>query len=136
MSLRLRWTLLSALGLALGLVAALVLGDPIDAVVGMILVTLVLTGVVGAFLGTSQWVVLRKRLANARWWIPASAAGLGLGLTGGIVLVGRALKRGHGGAGDRERGEFEGRKSGIFPARSCERASPHCLRSPPHCFLR
>ena len=97
MSLRLRWTLLSALGLALGLVAALVLGDPIDAVVGMILVTPVLTGVVGAFLGTSQWVVLRKRLANARWWIPASAAGLGLGLTGGIVLVeqvGRALTGG------------------------------------------
>jgi len=97
MSLRLRWTLLSALGLALGLLAALVLGDPIDAVVGMILVTPVLTGIVGAFLGTSQWVVLRKRLANARWWIPASAAGLGLGLTGGIVLVeqvGRALTGG------------------------------------------
>jgi len=87
MSLRLRWTLLSALGLALGLVAALFLGAPVDAVVGMVLVTPVLTGIVGAVLGTSQWVLLRRRLANARWWIPASAAGLGIGLTAGIVLV-------------------------------------------------
>jgi len=95
--LRLRWTLLSALGLALGLVAALVLGAPIEAVVGMMLVTPVLTGLVGAVLGTSQWVVLRRRIANARWWIPASAAGLGIGLAGGVVLVeqvGRALTGG------------------------------------------
>lgn len=95
--LRLRWTLLSALGLSLGIVAALVLGAPIEAVVGMILVTPVLTGLVGAVLGTSQWVVLRRRIANARWWIPASAAGLGIGLAAGVVLVeqvGRTLTGG------------------------------------------
>ena len=95
--LRFLWTLLSALGLSLGIVAALVLGAPIEAVVGMILVTPVLTGLVGAVLGTSQWVVLRRRIANARWWIPASAAGLGIGLAAGVVLVeqaGRALTGG------------------------------------------
>ena len=95
--LRLRWTLLSALGLSLGIVVALVLGDPIGAVVGMILVTPVLTGLVGAVLGTSQWLVLRRRIASSRWWIPASAAGLGIGLTAGVVLVeqvGRALTGG------------------------------------------
>lgn len=85
--LRFLWTLLSALGLSLGIVAALVFGDPIGAVVGMILVTPVLTGIVGAALGTSQWVVLRRRIANARWWIPASAIGLGTGLAVGVVLV-------------------------------------------------
>jgi hypothetical protein len=95
--LRIRWTLLSAAGLAGGLIAALALGAPIQAVVGMMLVTPILTGVVGAVFGTSQWVLLRRRLASARWWIPASAAGLGLGLALGVVLVeqtGRAITGG------------------------------------------
>ncbi len=87
---RVLWTLLSALGLSLGIAAALVLGAPIEAVVGMILVTPVLTGLVGAVLGTSQWLVLRRRIANARWWIPASAIGLGTGLAAGVVLVEQA----------------------------------------------
>lgn len=95
--LRFLWTLLSALGLSLGIIAALVFGDPIGAVVGMILVTPVLTGLVGTVLGTSQWIVLRRRIANARWWIPATAAGLGIGLAAGVVLVeqiGRVLTGG------------------------------------------
>jgi hypothetical protein len=95
--LRVRWTLLSAAGLAGGLIAALALGAPIQAVVGMMLVTPILTAMVGAVLGTSQWVLLRRRLASARWWIPASAAGLGLGLALGVVLVeqtGRAITGG------------------------------------------
>jgi hypothetical protein len=95
--LRIRWMLLSAAGLAGGLIAALALGAPIQAVVGMMLVTPILTGMVGAALGTSQWVLLRRRLASARWWIPASAAGLGLGLALGVVLVeqtGRAITGG------------------------------------------
>ena len=94
---RLRWTLLTAAGLAVGLAAALALGAPIQAVVGAMLVTPILTGIVGAALGTSQWVLLRRLRANARWWIPASAAGLGIGLAAGVVLVeqaGRALTGG------------------------------------------
>ncbi|HSS77542.1 MAG TPA: hypothetical protein VLV54_12455 [Thermoanaerobaculia bacterium] len=95
--LRLRWTLLSAAGLAIGLIAALALGAPIQAVVGGMLVTPILTSMVGAIFGTSQWVLLRRRLASARWWIPASAVGLGLGLALGVVLVeqtGRAITGG------------------------------------------
>ena len=84
---RFRWTLLTMLGLAVGLAAGLLLGGPIGAVVGMILVTPAVTGIVGAALGTSQWLALRRRLAHARWWIAASAAGLGLGLAAGVTLV-------------------------------------------------
>jgi hypothetical protein len=89
--------LASAAGLAVGLVAALVLGAPIETVVGAMVVTPIMTGIVGAVFGTSQWLLLRRRLENARWWIPASAVGLGLGLAGGVVLVeqvGRALTGG------------------------------------------
>lgn len=95
--LRLRWTLSSAAGLVVGLAAAVALGAPIETVVGAMLMTPILTGIVGAVFGTSQWVLLRRRLENARWWIPASAAGLGIGLAGGVVLVeqvGRALTGG------------------------------------------
>jgi hypothetical protein len=84
---RFRWALLTAVGLAAGLTAGLLLGAPIGAVVGMMLVTPAVTAIVGASLGTSQWLALRHRLANARWWIAASAAGLGLGLAAGVVLV-------------------------------------------------
>jgi hypothetical protein len=96
-TIRLRWTLASAAGLAIGLAAALALGAPIETVVGAMLVTPILTGIVGAVFGTSQWVLLRRRLENARWWIPASAFGLGIGLAAGIVLVeqvGRAVTGG------------------------------------------
>ena len=66
---RFRWTLLTMLGLAVGLAAGLLLGAPVEAVVGMILVTPVLTAIVGAALGTSQWLALRRKLAHSRWWI-------------------------------------------------------------------
>jgi hypothetical protein len=85
--LRIRWTLATALGLAAGLIAGLLLGDPVEAVVGMLLVTPVLTGIVGMVFGTPQWLLLRRRLAASRWWIPASALGLGTGLALGVVAV-------------------------------------------------
>src|SRR5688572_27865312 len=33
----------------------------------------------GSTVGTMQWLVLRQRLAQIRWWVPASIAGLILG---------------------------------------------------------
>jgi len=84
---RIRWALLTMLGLTVGLAAGLLLGAPIEAVVGMMLVTPAVTFLVGAALGASQWLALRRRVAKASWWIAASAAGLGLGLAGGVVLV-------------------------------------------------
>lgn len=82
-----RWSLLTMAGLAAGVLAALVLGEPIGAVVGMILVTPALTLLVGAILGTSQWLDVRHRVARARAWIPATCLGLGAGLAVGVVIV-------------------------------------------------
>ena len=62
-ALRIRWTLFGAAGLACGLIAALALGAPIQTVVGLLLITPILSGVVGAVLGTSR--DLRRRLANS-----------------------------------------------------------------------
>jgi hypothetical protein len=42
--------------------------------------------VTGAGLGAAQWALLRRRGVSIRW-IPASAAGLGLGLAAGAALV-------------------------------------------------
>ena len=50
-----RWTLLTMLGLTAGIAAGFLLDRPIEAVVGMMLVTPVLTFQAGAILGTTQW---------------------------------------------------------------------------------
>jgi hypothetical protein len=89
-----RWTVLSAIGLASGMFAGVVLGAPVQAVVGMMLVTPALTCMAGAILGSAQWLELRRHFAPTGWWVLASTVGLGLGLTVAVVLVeqvGRAL---------------------------------------------
>ncbi|HSS77541.1 MAG TPA: hypothetical protein VLV54_12450 [Thermoanaerobaculia bacterium] len=53
-ALRSRWTLLGVAVLACVLVAAIALGAPIQTVVGLVLVTPILTGVVGAAFGTRR----------------------------------------------------------------------------------
>ena len=87
MSRSVRWSLLTMTGLAAGVLMALVLGEPIEAVVGMILVTPALTLLVGAVLGTSQWLDVRHRVTRSRAWIPATCLGLGAGLALGAVIV-------------------------------------------------
>lgn len=82
-----RWSLLTMAGLAAGILAALLLGDPIGAVVGMILVTPALTLLVGAVLGAGQWLDLRRRVVRAWPWIPATCFGMGIGLAVGVVVV-------------------------------------------------
>lgn len=86
-NLKVRWSLLTMAGLAVGILAALVFGEPIEAVVGMILVTPVLTLLVGAVLGAGQWLDLRHRVSGARLWIVATCLGVGAGLAGGVVIV-------------------------------------------------
>jgi len=83
----LRWILLTTLGLTAGVVTALVLGGPIEAIVGMLLVTPVLTALVGAVLGAMQTVGLQRRFAPVGAWIAATALGLGVGLAAGVTLV-------------------------------------------------
>lgn len=83
----LRWIALTSLGLASGVGIALALEDPIDALVGMILLTPVLTLMAGGILGAVQWIELRSRLQSARRWLLGTAVGLGAGLAVGIVAL-------------------------------------------------
>ena len=82
-----RWALLTMLGLAAGIIAAFLLDRPIEAVVGMMLVTPILTLVAGAILGSSQWLQLRSLVDHSRLWILATCIGLGIGLVVGVVTV-------------------------------------------------
>jgi hypothetical protein len=70
------------------------LSAPIEAVVGMMLVTPVVLTIAGSVLGTSQsWALCRFGRAGVLW-VAATAVGLGVGMTLGIVAVetiGRAL---------------------------------------------
>jgi hypothetical protein len=83
---RLKWTVLTSVGWATGLLMSLALGAPIQVVVGMMLVTPTVTGLAGGVLGLSQWWTLRAR-HKAGWWAPATAFGVSIGLTLGITLV-------------------------------------------------
>lgn len=82
-----KWTVATVLGLSVGIGAAFVLGGPIESVVGMMLVTPMVTALAGSALGSSQWLVLRRVTSRGGWWIACTAVGLGVGLTLGIVLV-------------------------------------------------
>lgn len=49
---------------------------------------------VGVVVGAAQWMLLRKHLSRARWWLLANAGGWTLGLFAGALLsaiVGSAL---------------------------------------------
>jgi len=82
-----RWMVVCTAGLVVGIGAALAAGRPVEAIVGMMLVTPILTLLVGASLGASQWLALRRLLRRAAWWIPATCLGLGVGLAAGVVTV-------------------------------------------------
>jgi hypothetical protein len=82
----LAWITLTAVGWTVGLGAGLLLGAPIQLVVGMMLVTPAVTCLAGGVLGAGQWLALR-RWRGTGWWIPATAIGLGVGLTIGVTLV-------------------------------------------------
>lgn len=89
-----RWVALTATGLLAGIALGLVLQDPLEVLVGMILVTPAATALVGASLGLAQWIELRRRLRGAAWWLAATTLGLGAGLAVGVVaveLAGQAL---------------------------------------------
>ncbi|MFY9819741.1 MAG: hypothetical protein WAM82_00055 [Thermoanaerobaculia bacterium] len=62
---RIRWTLLSLTGIPCGLILALTLGAPIQTVVGLLLITPILTGMVGAAVSTSK-VLLRRQPERSR----------------------------------------------------------------------
>ncbi len=113
----LRWTVLCGLGLAGGLAVGLGLAAPVEAVVGMMLVTPVTLGLagqamtgepmrllaldmlgrlgglsfVGVFaglgLGAAQWLAIRPAAPMARRWIVLCVAGFGAGLPAGSLAA-------------------------------------------------
>ena len=95
--LKVRWVLFSTVGLAAGLALGLGLGKPIQAVVGMMLVTPVVLAIAGSVLGASQSLAMGRRDRSAALWIGGTAVGVALGMTLGIIVVetvGRAITGG------------------------------------------
>jgi hypothetical protein len=80
------WALATAFGWALAGFAGLPIGRVVFAEAGAravlsVLMTMGIFGtLIGAMIGTSQWLYLRWRIREARWWIPATALGWGVGL--------------------------------------------------------
>ena len=88
-SLWLLWVLASALGWGLGLWLARVVAGIMSAMMS----DLAVLGAVGGLVsGGAQWLVLRRRLLRAGWWIPASALGglVGSSLGLGTLMIGPA----------------------------------------------
>ncbi|MCY3703982.1 MAG: hypothetical protein OXH08_00530 [Gammaproteobacteria bacterium] len=82
-----RWTVLCGLGLAGGLAVGLGLAAPVEAVVGMMLVTPVILALAGSMFGAAQWLALGRSPQLGASWVGTSGIGLGIGMTIGIVLV-------------------------------------------------
>jgi hypothetical protein len=82
-----QWTLLTTVGLAGGILTALIVGKPIGKIVGAMLVTAIVTALVGAILGGMQAVWLRRLVARPVWWIAATTGGVGIGLAMGVVAI-------------------------------------------------
>ncbi len=73
------WVLATSLGATLGLVATNAVHEALMGVrVALVVGVLGLT-VLGLLVGIAQWLVLRKHLHRAGWWVLASAAGWFLG---------------------------------------------------------
>ena len=82
-----RWTVLCGLGLAGGLAVGLGLAAPVEAIVGMMLVTPVTLALAGSMFGAAQWLALGRNPRFGASWVATSGIGLGIGMTIGIVLV-------------------------------------------------
>ena len=83
----LAWIFATALGMAFGLTAGTVSielfglqrGNPMDEALSMVVLGLA----VGASVGLPQWLVLRRRMTQAGWWLAASIAGTAVAFLGG-----------------------------------------------------
>lgn len=81
------WVALCGAGLAGGLFAGVALSAPIQAVVGMILVTPVMLALAGSVLGAGQSLALGGGARARLRWIGATAVGMAIGMSLGVVLV-------------------------------------------------
>lgn len=74
------WVVASAIGIFLGFIAAFSIGTFVSDTMGNIATGVFAGMVLGTGVGMMQWLVLRRRVTKAGWWIPASAFG-------GLVLI-------------------------------------------------
>jgi hypothetical protein len=100
------WIVVSAIGMALGLTAGVVLveqvgravvGGPVNfrmlGVAGRALSFGVIGAMGGGFLGLAQWLVLRRHAPMCRAWIQVNAWSLGAGLACGSILADAIMLR-------------------------------------------
>jgi hypothetical protein len=79
-----RWVVASGVGAAIGLQIA----ASVASITGPVGYGVVL----GAFVGSSQWLVLRTRVARAGWWVLGSAGALSLGVLSYAASLDRTLR--------------------------------------------
>ena len=82
------WVLATTISLSLTFLE-MNLGQSIASAFGIdpysVLAVVIQLMLVGGFLGAAQWLVLRRHIPNAVWWIPASMVGWGLvGISGNL----------------------------------------------------
>lgn len=82
-----RWTVLTAVGLAAGFAVGFGLGAPTTAIVGMMLVVTVIGALLGGVSGAIQSFALPARVPRGISWALATAAGMAIGLTAGTVGI-------------------------------------------------
>ena len=71
------WVLASVAGMAVGYAAAATVVNRVPLLAG---------AVIGVAAGASQWIMLRRHLSGAYWWVLASVAGMAVGFAVGYSL--------------------------------------------------
>jgi hypothetical protein len=71
----LQWAFASGLGGAVGFALADVVLQTFSEALYKAMAEIVIFGLLGAAMGTLQWLVLRRHLSQAGWWVGASAVG-------------------------------------------------------------
>jgi hypothetical protein len=73
------WVLASSIGWAVGLAAGFAVGFAIGGAISAIASQSVFGAAVGASVGTMQWLVLRRQVPRAGWWVLDTTLGMGVG---------------------------------------------------------
>ena len=71
-----RWILSSVAGGAVGGTLALLIGQPTGDAFNFNMAMLIGSGMVGIALGAAEWLLLRRYVSRAGWWVIASATGI------------------------------------------------------------
>ena len=80
------WTVVTAVGTALGLAVAVTMPEG-TGLAGRVALGAVHGFAIGMILGTLQWLVLRRRLPGARWWVLVSVVAWSIGAATGDLVV-------------------------------------------------